>query len=376
MISFLGLVGFVFAAGFEPTEATETIELTKTNIEAADYITVNPTDKWQTNKTYGGITGDFFNMSSGRQMTITVKGVSKFEVFVQNSTAGRKYGVTVGSGNETEITHAGGGVESSGEIETGTSDEVSITLAGKDGSLYPVKIVLTKAENSTEPSLSATPKALEFALTPTNTKAEGTFTLTGKNLTNGEYALEVPNLAGLTVAPTSFTVKDGAVEQQFTVTYESTTDVAKATADITAKVGDLTAAVAVTYQSRATANTQTTVSEAATWDWSQLTETVQLSAETTPKQTDEFLLADLDDRINFTEAFGDAKAIAMKDMQFPSRAGYAQGNIIKFKTSVAGTIDVDFSNTGKDRPYRYLYVNGEPTEFKSNEAYETECYRY
>ena len=366
MISFLGLVGFVFAAAFEPTEAKETIELTKTNIEAADYITVNPTDKWQTNKTYGGITGDFFNMSSGRQMTITVKGVSKFEVFVQNSTAGRKYGVTVGSGNETEITHAGGGVESSGEIETGTSDEVTITLAGKDGSLYPVKIVLTKAENSTEPSLSATPKALEFALTPTNTKAEGTFTLTGKNLTNGEYALEVPNLAGLTVAPMSFTVKDGAVEQQFTVTYESTTDVAKATADITAKVGDLTAAVAVTYQSRATANTQTTVSEAATWDWSQLTETVQLSAETTPKQTDEFLFADLDDRITFTEAFGDAKAIVMKDMQYPSRAGLAQGNIIKFKTSVPGTIAVDFANTGSNRPYRYLYVNGEPTEFKSN----------
>ena len=146
MISFLGLVGFVFAAAFEPTEAKETIELTKTNIEAADYITVNPTDKWQANKTYGGITGDFFNMSNGRQMTITVKGVSKIEVFVQNSTAGRKYGVTVGSGNETEITHAGGGVESSGEIETGTSGETTITLAGKDGSVYPVKIVLTKAE--------------------------------------------------------------------------------------------------------------------------------------------------------------------------------------------------------------------------------------
>lgn len=146
MISFLGLVGFVFAAAFEPTEAKETIELTKTNIEAADYITVNPTDKWQTNKTYGGITGDFFNMSSGRQMTITVKGVSKFEVFVQNSTAGRTYGITIGSGTEQVITHEGGGVESSGEIETGTSGETTITLAGKDGSVYPVKIVLTKAE--------------------------------------------------------------------------------------------------------------------------------------------------------------------------------------------------------------------------------------
>ena len=133
-------------------------------------------------------------------------------------------------------------------------------------------------------------------------------------------------------------------------------------------MGDLTASVAVTYQSRTTAYTQSTISEAATWDWSKLSETVELTDASNPTKTEEFLLADLDDRITFTEAFGDAKAIVMKDMQFPSRAGFAQGNIIKLKTSVAGTIDVDFSNTGKDRPYRYLYVNGEPTEFKSNEA--------
>ncbi len=368
MISFLGLAGFVFAAAFEPTNATETIYLTQENINAQDYLSVSK-EQWSSEKTYDGVTGKYFNMSStDRLLNITVKGVSKFEVFVQNTNANRDYHITVGNESAKTITHTGNKIESSGEIETGTTDEVTITLGGAGSSVYPVKIVLTKAENSSDPTLSVSPNTIEFALTPSKTKAEETFTLTGKNLTDGTYNLTVPNLAGLTIAPTSFTVTDGAVEQQFTVTYESTADVAKATTDITATVGDLSASVAVTYQSRATANTQTTVSEAATWDWSQLTETVQLTAETTPKQTEEFLLADLDDRINFTEGFGDASAIVMKDMQYPSRGGYAQGNIIKFKTSVAGTIDVDFSNTGGSRPYRYLYVNGEPTTFKSGDG--------
>lgn len=367
MIAFLGVVGFIFAAAYQPTDNTETIELTKANIEAGNFITVNPTDKWQTNKTYGGIKGDFFNMSNGREMTITVKGVSKFEVFVQNSTAGRQYAITVNDGNETVITHKGDGVESSGEVETGTIGEVTIKLTGKDNSVYPVKIVLTKGDDGS-PTLNVSPKSLTFALNPSKQEASETFTLTGKNLTDGNYSLTVPNIAGLNVTPQSFTVANGAVNQEFTVTYASKEDVAKATTDITATVGDLTATVEVTYQSRATAYTQSTVSAEATWDWTKLTETAELTDDTTPSKSDEFLLADLDDRITFNEAFGDPTAIMMSGMQFPSRGGYAQGTYIKFKTSVPGTISVEFSNTGggNDRPDRYLNVNGENTEFKSN----------
>lgn len=222
--------------------------------------------------------------------------------------------------------------------------------------------------SSTAPSLSVSPKTISLALNPSKQEASETFTLTGKNLTDGNYSLTVPNIAGLNVTPQSFTVANGAVNQEFTVTYASREDVAKATTDITATVGDLTATVEVTYQSRATAYTQSTVSAEATWDWSQLKETAELTDDTTPSKSDEFLLADLDDRITFNEAFGDPTAIMMSGMQFPSRGGYAQGTYIKFKTSVAGTISVEFSNTGggNDRPDRYLNVNGENTEFKSN----------
>ena len=107
MLGILSLVGLVFAAAFEPTEATTEVLLTKANIEAQDYLSVT-TENWTSEKTYGGVTGIFYNMSqSGRQMTITVKNVSKFEVFVQNSNAGRSYTVTVGSGEAQTIVHEG-----------------------------------------------------------------------------------------------------------------------------------------------------------------------------------------------------------------------------------------------------------------------------
>ena len=152
MLGLISLVGLVFAAAFEPTEATTEILLTKANIEAQDYLSVT-TDNCTDEKTYGGVTGFFYNMSKAeRKMTITVKNVSKFELFVQNSNAGRSYTVTVGSGQAQTINHNGGGVESSGEIETGTTDEVTITLAGDgSGSVYPVKVKVTKAEGNTEP---------------------------------------------------------------------------------------------------------------------------------------------------------------------------------------------------------------------------------
>ena len=227
--------------------------------------------------------------------------------------------------------------------------------------------------STTAPALSADPKELAFALSPAAPSQSKSFTLTGKNLANGTYTLTVPAVDGLSVTPTTFTVADGAVKQTFTVTYASTADVAKAAADITATVGDLTATVAVTYQSRATAYTQTMVGADAAWDWSKLTETVELTDNTTPNKAEEFLLADLDDRITFTEAFGDPTAIKMEGMQFPSRGGYAQGTTIKFKTSVPGLVGVTFSNTGGNRPYRILRVNGVDTDFKSNSTEKVEA---
>ena len=162
MIALLGMIGLVYAAAYQPTEATETIYLTKANIDAADYMSVTK-DTWQNQRTYDGVTGQFYNMSStDRLLNINVKGVSKFEVFVYNSNADRSYNVTVGSGAAQTIAHNGTGLESSGEIETGTTDEVTITLGGTGASVYPVKIVLTKAEDGQQPGDDPEPTTSTF----------------------------------------------------------------------------------------------------------------------------------------------------------------------------------------------------------------------
>lgn len=117
-----------------PTEAV----LTKEEINKHGYLAVT-TDNWNNGKTYGSYSGDFYNMSkSDRQLSIIEKGAVAFEVLVQNSTAGRSYTVTIGD-KESTINHGGGGIESSGIIEC-SKGENTITLAGDNGSVYPVAI--------------------------------------------------------------------------------------------------------------------------------------------------------------------------------------------------------------------------------------------
>ena len=134
------------------TPADQVLKVTENNTEAVltqdevnthGYLTA--TDNWQTgeDKEYGKekeYVGLFFNMSRpNRTLTITEKGAIAFEILVQNSTARRTYTYKVNDASETTITHNGGGVESSGIIEC-TSDQITITLAGTDASVYPVAV--------------------------------------------------------------------------------------------------------------------------------------------------------------------------------------------------------------------------------------------
>ena len=136
-------LGQVFAADvLEVKEDTEVL-LTKENINAQDYLSVT-TDNWQTGKTYGDVTGDFYNMSkTDRKLTLKVKNVSKAEVFVYNSNPDRGYTVTIGDAEAVEVPHGGTGLESK-EFDT-PKGEFSIVLAGTGSSVYPTKIKLTYA---------------------------------------------------------------------------------------------------------------------------------------------------------------------------------------------------------------------------------------
>lgn len=131
------------------TEENETrVDLTKDNVIRYNYLSVTK-ENWS-EREIGGSKAEYLNMSStDRSLSIKVKGVAAFEVFAQNATEGRKYTITVGSGEALEITHDGSGVVSSGEIETGTMGEVTITLTGGGESVYPIYIILKKKSSDT-----------------------------------------------------------------------------------------------------------------------------------------------------------------------------------------------------------------------------------
>lgn len=135
--------------------------------------------------------------------------------------------------------------------------------------------------------------------------------------------------------------------------------------------------------------TQTDVTEAATWDWSVVTSGnaySQLTDDTNPSKSDEFVLRNVEvfgktDGTSYTipTGFGNAeqlKVVAEHPFRYASSKGMFQGNSIKFHTTLPGTVQVRFSNTGGDgtnRPYRYVSVNGilsatgsaDPTEIGS-----------
>ena len=120
------------------------------------------------------------------------------------------------------------------------------------------------------------------------------------------------------------------------------------------------------------------VSEATTWDFSQLasnTESalynskddgIKLDNTTTPSQTDEVVYSDAAAYITANEGFNTA-AIAFKG-QYPIRKNkYCQNGELHFKAGVAGKIVVSFNDTGSTPSAtavkRYLVVSGEQTEY-------------
>ena len=119
------------------------------------------------------------------------------------------------------------------------------------------------------------------------------------------------------------------------------------------------------------------VSAATTWDFSKITantgnalynkEGIQLTDESTPSKNDEMVYANYSaDFMTFAEGF-DAATMAFKG-EYPIRKNqYCQAGTLHFKTTVAGTITVKFSDTGSSASAtavkRYLVVNGEQTEY-------------
>lgn len=147
------------AAAYTPIQQTDTIMLTKANIEACDYLAVS-TNNWQTAKNYGADFGvasaDYYNMSkTDRYITVQLTGAESFSVYVYNTTSGRTYTIQTGTTEAQTITHNGGKLEGTSFIPTNTAGEISIKIAGTNASVYPVAIVVNKAAAKDDATLKA-----------------------------------------------------------------------------------------------------------------------------------------------------------------------------------------------------------------------------
>ena len=117
--------------------------------------------------------------------------------------------------------------------------------SGSNSSLYEIAFV---GPQSTDPMLNVNPAEVTLAVTAAVAQDEATVKFTGKNLAAGTYNLTIPNLAGLTVSPTSVTVgEDGKLSADVTIAYASTVDVAAASTSISLTIGELSKSVAINY---------------------------------------------------------------------------------------------------------------------------------
>lgn len=312
--------------------------------------------------TYSGTTATAMKLSGSRNFTLAYKdGVTINKVTLYGTSNGTST-ATIGTGSKSDAS-------SLGTLPTRGSTPAQIDITGVTGlrGSAQFQAIIVVEYTSTLPSLTVSPKSLDFATSPLEASQTKTITVTGKNLTAGTTGtITLPNLAGLSVEPSTFTVgADGKVNQEVAVTYASTADVPKASTSIGISIESLSASVDISYFSRAALIEQTTVSQETTWNWEALSETVELTETSTPKKTDTFVFANIDYLINF----GSFKAsdIVISEAVYPSRAGKFQDGTIGFKTSTTGTIVVDFSDTGKSGTGvdRYLYVNGTKTNYST-----------
>ena len=270
--------------------------------------------------------------------------------------------VTYASSNESVVTVSANGTLTSVGVGDAviTISSASQTVGGvlycADELTYNVKI------NSLSPVLEATESALDFSLNAFETTKSATFTVSGYNLTGETSVSTLP--AGFTLDPATLTIADGAVEQTYTLTYAPKAAVEASSADLVFSVGTTSVTIALTY-GKIAALTQTIVTDSTTWDWSKASaiEEIKLTDTSIPSKNDTILLANVDGYVN--DANFNSQALLVRGEYLIRYGKLFQGDYISFNVEKAGTVKVEFSNTGNRTnaatETRYLYVNGAKT---------------
>lgn len=217
---------------------------------------------------------------------------------------------------------------------------------------------------TSDPYFNISPKSVELNVTPFAKSVETSVAIKGGNLTDGNYDLTLPTVEGLTIAPTSVTVTDGALDATITLTYTSETNVEKATAEASLTIGELTEKLTINYSANVDLLEQTTVSENTTWDWTKASANkILLDGNTAPKKNDTIVLANIDGIANNADFNSQALLVSGEYMVRDSK--FFQGGYISFTTEKQGFVTVEFSHTSDTKPERFLNINSVKTSFSS-----------
>ena len=165
-------------------------------------------------------------------------------------------------------------------------------------------------------------------------------------------------------ATVQYSIDNGATwidmqSKKLTVT-ETTTIKAKAVKD-----GMIDSEIATATFNKVTLVEQTDVTGAATWDWSKFgKKEIKFTDTTTPKKNDFFVLQNVVSYgwcSSIDADFGDATQLNVSGEYAVRDSKYFQGGYVKFNTTVPGTLEITYSNTGSrtdEDQRRFVNVNG------------------
>lgn len=244
-----------------------------------------------------------------------------------------------------------------------TTGYTIMTVTG-NGYIRGISVEQKEKEIITDPQMGLSTSSVNVYAPSYIPTSSATVTLTGSNLTDGTYQVTQPSVTGLTITPTQFTVADGAVNQTFTISYNSAVAVASANADFTFATSDQDMSVTVTATYGKTVKrdkSPITISEETTWDFNgAATQDITLSGSTSPTSNQEFIYTSLGE-VKESTSFD---AMTVKG-QYAYYQGTSQVNELKFTTTVPGKVKVKF-NAGTTSHTSELYVNNVATGATSN----------
>ena len=229
---------------------------------------------------------------------------------------------------------------------------------------------VTSSAASTDPVITASDASI--TATESGVAVTKDIAVTGENLTGSTLTATLnPTVDGLSVSLASNTIIDGAISTTATLSYTATENASRTTT-LTLSDGTTSKDVTVTYKAEVKEWVLQSVSETTTWDIAEdITGSKQFTGEDKNK---EFVYISIPD-LTFAPSFK-AETLAFKG-EYPFRGSsnkYAQNGVLRFNTTVPGTVAITFQSTSSNKTGRFVQVNGARVSSEATGSWKTESF--